>query len=116
MAGPTTVSTSPLLTAKVLPEAVVRSLIVAFIFSVTVDTPSTMSTLYVAPEGTPLLGTTPADQSVATLQFPEDPSDQVSVVWACAGRFDNSASTETDEEMAIRALSPNTRSVFIACP
>ena len=90
--GPATVKVSPSSTIKVLPLARVKSLMPADIFKVTVDTPSTMSTLYVAPVGVPLSGTTPADQSAATLQSPEDPRDQVSVVcpWA-AGIWASSA-------------------------
>ena len=88
MVGPLTVRVSLSSIDRVLPLARVRSSIPADIFKVTVDTPSTMSTLK-AP-----FGTTSPDQLPATFQSPEDPSDQVSVVWPCAaGKRDSSATT-----------------------
>jgi hypothetical protein len=59
---------------------------------VTVETPSVMSTLTVDP-----LGATSPDQLLATLQFPEAPKAQVSVVWAwTAGTPDRIAKMDAD--------------------
>ena len=69
---PATVSDSPFAIVSVLPFAMVRLEIVVATFSVT-EEPLLMVALEVEPTGTPLSGTTSADQSLATFHRPDAP-------------------------------------------